>query len=171
MALLTARSEYQQALPDCAWRRVASGTACHDNGDRAQSAEARGCAWYPSGDDSEGRFLAGTPSEPRHHKDTTPPLPLCKKRATRQGRQTQGRGARSAAELEGGRGQKPAPRWGFPHALPHASMVSAWFAPSQPPTCLSLFALYAYQVLSVHRARSMARTRRHEGNDFPLGVL
>src|SRR5262249_11716020 len=49
--------------------------ACQDNGALVPSVAARGCAWYPSGKGSEGRFVAGTPSELCHHKDTTSPLP------------------------------------------------------------------------------------------------
>src|SRR5215467_14341830 len=65
----------QRAPASPAGWRVALGVACQDNGALAQSAAARGCAWYPSGKGAEGRFVAGTPSEPRHHKDTTSPLP------------------------------------------------------------------------------------------------
>jgi len=42
MALLTAHSEHQQALPDGDGRRVASGAACPDNGALAPRATARG---------------------------------------------------------------------------------------------------------------------------------
>src|SRR5215470_3276241 len=92
MALLTARSEHQHALSDGTGRRVASGAACPDNGALAPSAAARCWAWYPSRDDSEGRFVAGTPSEPRHHKDTTPPLPSrrCSTSPEQETRQTAG---------------------------------------------------------------------------------
>src|SRR5262249_44822542 len=74
--------------------------------------------------------------------------PLSKNRARRQRRQIQGREARGVGELQGGRGHLPAPRWGFPHPLPHASMVSVWFAPSNPLSCLSFFALYAYHLVA-----------------------
>src|SRR5215813_5128038 len=74
--------------------------------------------------------------------------PVSKNRARRQSRQPQGREARGVGELHGGRGHLPAPRWGFPHPLPHKSMVSVWFAPSNSPSCLSLFTLYAYHLVA-----------------------
>src|SRR5262249_20793548 len=70
-----ARSAHPHALPDGDCRRVASCAACQDNGDLAQITAARCCEWYTSGESPEGRFLAGTPSEPHHHKDTLSPLP------------------------------------------------------------------------------------------------
>jgi len=49
--------------------------------------------------------------------------PLSKKRTKQQRRQRQGRGARSAPALHEECGQKPTPRWAFPHARPHERTV------------------------------------------------
>src|SRR5215510_936057 len=58
--------------------------------------------------------------------------PLGKKRTKRQSHQRQGRGARSAPALHEACGQKPTPRWAFPHARPHESIVSVFVTTSEP---------------------------------------
>ena len=61
------------------------------------------------------------------------PAPLfSKKRTTRQSRQRQGRGARSAPALPEACGQKPTPRWAFPHARPHESSVAVCVTTREP---------------------------------------
>ena len=64
----------------------------------------------------------------------------------------------------------PAPRWGFPHALLHESMASAWFAPATPPSCLSLFALYAYQVFCDSTCLSHNTTCGLYGGELGYGL-
>ena len=53
-------------------------------------------------------------------------LYLSKKRTKWQRRQRQGRGARFAPARCEKCGQKPTPRWAFPHARPHESIVSVF---------------------------------------------
>src|SRR5215831_7798583 len=140
MSLLTARSVNLHALPDDdgwrAWRRAQRArkrrpcTECQRALLRVVSIEG----WL--GRPLRGRHAFRAPPSQGYYTASgrqggAAPL-LSKNRATRQGRQTPGRGARSAAERQGGRGRMPAPRWGFPHALPHASLVSVGVAPHRP---------------------------------------
>src|SRR5262245_64443414 len=100
------------------------------------------------------------PSEPHNHKDTVPPLPhggtappLGKKHTKRQSHQRQGRGARSAPALHEACGQKPTPRWAFPHARPHESIVSVFVTTSEPSEkvpCCEVVVRFPIQIGRAH---------------------